>query len=206
MDKQQVVYIHGGDAFTDYDKFLEYLKNIPIRNLPGAEGGQFWSRSLQEDLGDDYEVFTPSMPNKLNAKYEEWKIWFERHFEHLDNDPILIGWSLGGYFLAKYLVENETPFSIKALFLLAPLYENDTSSKDGDDGGDFNFDTKKVGELAKRTKNIELLCSKDDFVVDYKHSLKFKEALPDSELTVFEDKNHFLIEEFPELLEKIRSI
>lgn len=203
--KQQIFYIHGGDAFSDYGRFLEHLHTTPIRNLPGAEETKFWTKSLSENLGESFEVFKPSMPNSSNAKYEEWKIWFERHFEYLHNDIILVGWSLGGYFLAKYLVENETPFRIKALFLLAPLFENDESDIGGDDGGDFAFDVKRAGELANRAQNITIMCSKDDFVVPYQHSLKFKDALPGAELVVFEDKNHFLMEEFPELLKKIRQ-
>ncbi|MFT7645150.1 MAG: putative alpha/beta hydrolase family esterase [Candidatus Paceibacteria bacterium] len=206
MAKQQVFYIHGGDAFSDYDKFLQYLNAIPIRNLPGAVQLKNWSSTLTEDLGEEYEVFTPQMPNKLNSKYEEWKVWFERHFEFLHDDVILIGWSLGGYFLAKYLVENDTPFTIKALFLMAPLFENIENDPGGEDGGDFSFDIRQVEELAKKAGKIYLFCSKDDHVVPYEHSLKFKEALPEAELVVFEDKNHFLVEELPELVDLIKAL
>lgn len=207
MKKQQVFYVHGGDAFGNYGNFLQFLRTIPIRNLPGAEQKLFWNRTAWDQLTEEgFEVFTPSMPNKLNAKYEEWKIWFERHFEYLHDDTILVGWSLGAYFLAKYLVENETPFKIKALFLLAPLFENEDVGSDGDDGGDFAFDTEKVGELTKRTPKIYLFHSKDDPIVPYSHSLRYKEALPEAELVTFEDKNHFLVEELPELLEKIRQV
>ena len=206
MRKQQIVYISGGDAFTNYDDFLEFLRSIPIRNLPGVEEKPFWSRTIWETFTEEgYEVFTPAMPNKLNAKYEEWKIWFERHFEHLHDGVILVGWSLGGYFLVKYLLENETPFTIKALFLLAPLFENENVEGDGDDGGDFAFDTSRVGELANRTDAIYLFHSKDDPIVPFHHSEKYAAALPNAELITFEDKNHFLIEEFPELVEKIRE-
>ena len=48
--------------------------------------------------------------------------------------------------------------------------------------------------------------SKDDFVVPYEHALKYKEALPEAALLTFEDKNHFLVEELPELLTEIRKI
>lgn len=129
-------------------------------------------------------MFTPSMPNKQNAKYEEWKIWFERHFEYLRDGVILVGWSQGSYFFAKYLTENDFPFKIKALFLLAaPLeaHHDDT----GEDGADFQFDTSRVGELTKKTDRIVIMHSKDDFVVPYEHALKYKEALPEAELVTF---------------------
>lgn len=200
--KRQVFYIHGGSAYSNYEDFLNNLRTAEIRNLPGVEPMKKWSNTLREDLGDDFEVFMPSMPNSINCKYEEWKIWFERHFEYLRDDIILVGWSQGGYFLVKYLLENDFPFKIKRLILSAAPFEPDNFA--GEDGGDFNFDTSKVGELQNKAENIVILHSEDDFVVPYEHALKFKAALPEAEFVTFTDKNHFLIAEFPELLDLIR--
>ena len=202
--KQQVFYIHGATSYSDYKTFLEDLKNEPVRDLPGSEHTKKWSSSLPEDLGETYEVFTPSMPNSKNAKYEEWKIWFERYIPYLRDNLVLVGWSQGGYFLVKYLLENELLVSIKALFLIAAPFESDDF--EGEDGGDFAFEGSRVGELAERAQKIYLFHSKDDFVVPYEHALKYKKALPDAELVTFEDKNHFLIPEFPELLAKIKEL
>lgn len=204
MQKQQVFYIHGGNAYSKYEDFLQYLRTGTVRGLPGEEGFEIWTKSLSEDIGEEFEVFSPQMPNKQNAKYEEWKIWFERHFEYLRDEIIFVGWSLGGYFLTKYLVENRPPFTIKALFLVAVPFEADDFG--GEDGGDFMFDTSQVGELAKKADNIVIMHSKDDFCVPYEHALKYQAGLPDAELVTFEDKNHFLIEEFPELVEKIKNM
>jgi len=203
MEKQQVFYIHGGDAFSKQDDFLRYLETKTIRDLPGEEQLKKWSSTFAEDLGDAYEVFAPAMPNSQNAKYAEWKIWFERHLEYLRDDVILVGWSLGGMFFTKYLIENDFPNQIKALFILAaPLT---IEHENGEDGGDFLFDVSRVSELAEKASIIYVFHSKDDFVVPYDNALKYQEALPEAELVTFEDKNHFLIEEFPELLERIRE-
>ena len=48
--------------------------------------------------------------------------------------------------------------------------------------------------------------SQDDFVVPYKHGVALSEALPKAEFVTFEDKNHFLVEEFPELVDKIQEL
>ena len=117
--KKQVFYIHGGESFSDYNVFLERLGNREIWDLPGKESSVKWTGSLAEDLGEEYEVFKPQMPNKQNAKYEEWKIWFERYFEHLRDDAILIGFSLGAMFLVTYLIENDTPFKTNSLYIMA---------------------------------------------------------------------------------------
>lgn len=202
--KQQVFYIHGASAYSKYEHFLEDLKTMPIRNLPNTAKQDRWTKTLAEDLGEGYEVFTPEMPNKQNAKYEEWKIWFERHFEFIRDDIILLGWSQGAYFLAKYLSENTVPFKIKALFMLAGPFEPDSFGLE--DGGDFVFAVEDLTNLSKQVEHIELLHSKDDFVVPYEHALKYKAALPNAELVTYEDKNHFLIEHFPELLDRIKAV
>jgi uncharacterized protein len=203
--KQQVFYIHGGSAYSDYDAFLDALRSDIPRDLPSLPKTKRWTDTFREDLGPDFEVFMPTMPNKQNAKYIEWKLWFERHFEYLEGDVVLVGWSQGAYFLAKYLVEeDDLPFSIKALFLLAGPFE--PADFGGEDGGDFDFDTDDIHTLEEKVSKIHILHSIDDFVVPYEHALKYQKALPSAELTTFQDKNHFLVEQFPELIEKIKSL
>lgn len=202
--KQQVFYIHGGSAYSDYDAFLDSLRSDIPRDLPNLPKMKKWSETLREDLGEGFEVFTPRMPNSQNAKYIEWKLWFERHFEYLDQDVILVGWSLGAYFFVKYLLEEDPlPFSVKALVLLAGPFEADDFG--GEDGGDFEFDTDDVPELAEKVSKIIFMHSKDDPVVPFRHMEKYQEALPQAEYVVFEDKNHFLVPDLPELIQKIES-
>lgn len=199
MSKKQVFYIHGGSAFSRYEDYINHLKTSELR-FPHGDKPELWSKKLRQELGEDYEVFTPAMPNSQNSKYQEWKIWFERHFEFLHDDLCLVGWSQGALFLIKYLSENDLPLRISRLILIASpsFYFKDPSS--GEDGGDFNLDSSKLSELANRADSIHLMHSKDDFVVPFEHALKLKEALPEAELVVFEDRNHFLQENFPELI------
>ena len=202
MEEQQVLFIGGAESFSNYENFLEHLRTVPID--PFQEPSKRWSKTLAEDLGDQFEVIVPTMPNKQNAKYEEWKIWFERHLAFLHDDVILVGWSQGGYFFIKYLIENTTAISIRALIIVAAPFEPEDFR--GEDGGDFAFDTSRISDVAEKADQIVIMHSRDDFVVPYEHALKYKEALPEAELISFEDKNHFLVEELPELLAKIREI
>lgn len=203
--KKQVVFIHGGEAFQNYEDFLTELKNKEIDGL-FTESPKRWHKELVKTLGDEYEVFKPSMPNSDNSKYLEWKIWFERHFPFLREDVILIGHSQGGMFLTKYLIENETPFSVKALFLVGSIHDSYVCFGESlEDGGDFGFDATRLPLLVERVENLIVVHSKDDFCVPFEQGEKLAKALPEAEFMVFEDKNHFLVEEFPELIEKIKS-
>ena len=199
--KKQVLYIHGGDSFGKYEDFLQDLRTKTVRDPFGIERKSIWVENFRENLGD-LEVLMPKMPNSQNAQYEEWKIWFERHFEYLHDGVILVGHSLGGMFLAKYLSENTTRFEIKAIFLLAApcgFYEDET----GNDCGSFCFQPENLTKLAEYGDKVELWHSEDDTNVPFEHVMLFHKFLPEAKLMTFTDKNHFILSEFSELVENI---
>ncbi len=198
--KKQVFYIHGGEAYQTYDDFLSDLRQKPLRSPQGVTP-PLWYQTLRDDLGDEYEVFTPQMPNKQNAQYQEWKIWFERHFAFLRDNVILLGWSLGGIFLAKYLSENELPFYVDKLILMAaPFYTEELTDICC---GDFVLDPESLALLPQKVGRIVLLHSKDDFVVPYEHALLYQRIFITASLLSFDDKNHFLLEKLPEVVRVI---
>jgi predicted alpha/beta hydrolase family esterase len=201
--KGQLVTIGGGDSFSKRENFLLYLENVPLREPLGVSR-RGWRSSLSEKISDR-EVFTISMPNKENARYDEWCIWFERHLQFLTGNVVLVGSSLGGMFIAKYLIENKVSFNIVGLFLLAAPcgYYDDEG---GNDCSSFSFRQEDLQKLYQNVQHIEIWHSKDDFVVPYEHALLFKKYLPDAKLVTFSDKNHFLLEEFPELVEAIEEV
>ena len=145
------------------------------------------------------------MPNKQNARYDEWRIWFARHLALVEREVILIGISLGAMFLAKYLLEEPAAPSVRHLFLLAGpcgAYDDGT----GNDCADFVFSVAALPQLADRVNGITIMHSTDDQVVPYEHALQYQAALPTAELVTFTDKNHFLVPELPELVTRVRAL
>jgi len=206
MEQKNIILVGGGESFSKYEDFLNYLKKTELRDMPSDIQRKSWKLWVKEELGAEYYFAIPQMPNKQNAKYDEWKIWFERHLEVLTDGPLtLIGLSLGAQFLAKYLIENNLDRKPQALFLLAgPCgYYDDP---DGMDCASFGFETTKLVKLKSKAEKIYILHSEDDSVVPYEHALKYKAALPAAELVTFEDKNHFLVEELPELVELVKEL
>jgi uncharacterized protein len=204
MRKKQIVFIHGAQSFSNYDAFLTRLRTVEISDPLELEPRKRWQPTLREALLDTHEVYMPSMPNKQNAKYVEWKIWFERYFQFLHDGVILIGHSQGGYFLLKYLSENTMPVSVKALILLAAPFEADDFG--GEDGGDFAFDPHNLHMLTKQIEKVHILHSTDDPLVPYVHAEKLRAALPGATLVTYSNKNHFILEEFPEFISLIQEL
>lgn len=204
--KKQVFYVHGGDSFNSQANYLEYLKTAPIWDLPSLSPTLSWKRSLALELGEEYEVFMPAMPNRNNAHYLEWKIWFERHFEYLRDRVILIGGSLGAMFLAKYLAENKTPFKVAGVYLLAAPGGEYPLQADGNDCQTFRFTSENAQNITNNASQVEIWHSEDDFVVPIAEASWYQKHLPEAKLRLFKDKNHFQVPELPELVAAIKQI
>jgi predicted alpha/beta hydrolase family esterase len=139
-------------------------------------------------------VLAPDMPNKTNAKYAEWKIWFQKFISHIKPGVVLIGHSLGGLFLAKFLAVTKFPKKIRATFLVAPPYGE----------GDFSL-PKKLQRFAAQAGKIFLYQSKDDRVVPFVNFFKYQKALPGAAGRIFTNRGHFRQPRFPELVRDIKK-
>ncbi len=196
---RQVFVIHGGNAYDSYEKYFISLRNkqVTLEDLRRTD----WKMMLQQKLGDEFEVYVPSMPSKQNAKYAEWKIWFEKFVPFMEPNVILVGHSLGAIFLAKYLSENAYPVTIRATLLVGAPFNTLTNHP----LADFNLGT-DLTLLSKQAGEIFLYHSKDDNVVPYSNFQDYQHALPDARAFSFNDRGHFVGEHFPEILETIRSL
>ena len=195
--KKQLIVIHGADSFNSYDEYVGSLKNREV-SLESFLPRKDWKDSLSFYLGESFEVLTPRMPNKTNAQYGEWKIWFEKMFPFISDEVILLGHSMGGIFLAKYLSENKFPKKIKKLLLIAAPHT------DAEDIGSFAL-KKSLEGVTRQCENIRLYQSEDDFVVPYIEVEYYKKELVNASIYIFENRGHFLQEHFPEIIEEIKK-
>jgi len=195
----QILIINGGTTFNSHADYIDFLENNSIdktRLYPKID----WKLTLNKRLGSSYEVLVPKMPNTTNANYTEWKLYFESVIKVLGDKVVLIGHSLGGIFLAKYLSENVFPKKIEALFLIAAPF-----TEAGESLGDFKLGDNLEG-IIKQVDKIFILHSKDDPVVPISDSDEYANRLPDAELVLFEDKGHFNTEEFSGLVYLIKAL
>lgn len=200
MTKKHVVVIHGGRTFLSYRQYIHSLKTRKVSKDTFQAHGD-WRNSLGKKLGRNFEVFASRMPNGNNAVYEEWKIWFERINPFIHKDVILIGHSLGGIFLAKYLSENRYVKKIKALILIAAPFSECTDEP----LGEFMLPV-SLKKLSGQVKNIYIMHSKDDPIVPFSETAKYKKALPQPVIVSFNHKQHFNQETFPEIVILVKNI
>lgn len=195
LNKPKLLYIHGGTTFKNQKDFLSFLKNRTI-NLDVYKK---WSEEfLDKKLGKKFQIIRPNMPLKENAQYEHWKIHFEKYLPLLGKNFVLIGYSLGGIFLAKYLSENKLKNKADKVFLVAPPYDN---KLDGEDlVGGFKLG-KDLSLIEKNTKDLYLLFSEDDSLVTLVHADKYRKHFSDDKIFILKNMNgHFRVGELKEIL------
>lgn len=197
--KKQLFVIHGGDSYNSYEEYFEALKAKQVSLESLVKKG--WKIGLQEALGDEFEVVAPTMPCKQNAKYVEWKVYFEKFLPLLRDDVIFVGHSLGGIFLTKYFSENVIKKSVQALLLVAAPYNTVSTHP----LASFVI-TEGMDTIGQQVDKMYFYHSTDDLVVSYSNYEDYKRLLPHATFRSFTDKGHFNQEAFPEIVNDIINL
>lgn len=141
--------------------------------------------SLQQSLGDSYQVIYPQMPDNEDAPDFGWLAQIGRKIEQLQDGAILAGHSLGASMLLKYLAENEVTKPIAGIFLLAAPYWN--GDEEWVQGLKLPLDFPKC-----LPQNVPLFFyhSKDDEEVPFAHLDFYRHFLPSATFTEVETGGH----------------
>jgi predicted alpha/beta hydrolase family esterase len=178
MRKTQVLVIHGGMTFKNEKDYLHYLKT---RKVSTEKKVRWTGNYLEKNLGKKFEIIAPRMPLQDDARYRDWKICFERYIPLFKNRFILIGSSLGGIFLAKYLSENKLPKKALSAYLVCPPFDDTVPEEDLVGGFKLKAD---LSLIEKNCKNLYLLFSKDDDVVPVSHAEKYRKKLKNANIVI----------------------
>jgi predicted alpha/beta hydrolase family esterase len=143
------------------------------------------------------------MPLSENAEYQEWAIHFSRYLPLIKKNFILIGESLGGVFLAKYLSENKLKKKALSVYLVCPPFDDSLPGEDLVNGFTLKSD---LSLLEKNTQNLYLLFSVKDDVVPVEHAEKYRAKLKKAKIIIYKNiKGHFQVAKFPEIVKLIKS-
>ena len=191
--------VHGGMTFKNEKEYAHWLKTRKV----STKKRSYWEADLEKKLEKKFEIIRPRMPLQDNAKYKDWKIMFERYLSLLRSNFILIGSSLGGIFLAKYLSEHKLPKKALSAYLVCAPFDGTLPTEDLVGGFTLKAD---LSLIEKNTKNLHLLFSKDDPVVPAAHAEKYRKKLKNAHIVVYKSKNgHFMVSTFPEIIKMIKS-
>lgn len=165
-------------------------------------GSVYWKAKLERALGGDYHVVCPKMPNPSKPRYATWKTQIEKSLDGLEGPLILIGHSLGGSVLLKFLSEDARARPISGLFIISAPY---WAKKDGWDSEEFAL-RKDLSGLS-RIPHIFLYHSRDDEEVPFAHLARYEKKLPTATVRALAGSEHeFDKVDFPELVDDIKNL
>ena len=180
--KSRVVFIHGAGQ-------------------DGLEEDRKLATSLQDVLGAGYDVRYPEMPDADNPEYEGWKGRIASELAALDGEVILVGHSLGGSILLKYLSEENAETSVAGLFLIAAPYWSAEDWEVSEYALRDDFASKLPSELP-----VFLYHSRDDEEVPFAHLELYTERLDRATARAFDGRGHQLNDDMSEVARDIEGL
>lgn len=166
---------------------------------PHAGSGDFIA-CLQDALGADYHVINPKMADPENPQYKSWKIQLKKELAAVNGEVILVGHSLGGSVLLKYLSEEKYKITITGLCIIAAPYWG----KNGWNGNDFALQEDLSALLP--IPQILLYHSRDDEVVPVAHLILYANKLPQATIYELDGRGHLFTEGCAEIAADIKNM
>jgi uncharacterized protein len=194
---------HGSEeiqkkAENPMTKLILFIHGAGNQRHPLGSGKLVASLKLQ--LGSDYEVLAPDMPDPDHPGYQAWRGQIKQELDKLDADVLLIGHSFGGSVLLKYLAEGTYQRPIAGLFLVAVPYWGKR---------DWELEYRLPDDFASHLPPIRQLFlyhSRDDEVVPFSHLWCYQEQLPQATVRVLDGKDHSFTRGLPLLAQDIKQL
>jgi hypothetical protein len=130
--------------------------------------------SLRASLGEGVSVGFPRMPDEGDPDYERWRPAIAQAIDDAAEPTVLVGHSVGGYLLLKYLTELPPTRPIVAICVIAAPFPS------GDpnwvfDGFELPDD---FGDRLPSGAEVFLYASRDDESVPFAHRDLYAAAIP----------------------------
>lgn len=179
---------------------------IPVLFIQGGGEGAhnedaLLAASLQKSLGAEYDVRYPQMPGESDPEKQTWEAQIAKELEALDGKIILVGHSIGGSMLLRYLSEERIEKPIAGLFLLAaPSWDEENWSFD---------DLKLPPDLATKLSwipQVFLYHNRDDETVPFSHLALHAARLPRAVVRESDEGGHQFSDDLANVARDIKSL
>lgn len=161
-----------------------------------------WLPYVQKSLGPRYEVTLPEMPMPQFPQYNLWKGSIKKCLTKMKGPLILIGHSLGGTVLIKYLTEEAVKNQIIGLYLIASPYFSENKGWNYQD-----FYLHKNPDQLLNQFPVYSYHSTDDLIVPVSHQGFIAERLPQAVVRTLKGHGHeYNQKEFKEIIEDIKQL
>ena len=157
--------------------------------------------SLEAELGPQYAVRYPRMPDEGEPQYATWKAALFELFDELEDNAILVGHSIGATFLIHALAEHRPKRKWGAVLLIAPPFLGE--------GGWTGDETDPVSDFAQQLRaDVPLFIyhGAADAEVPPDHMALYAGAIPHATTRTLADRDHQLNNDLGDLARDICEI
>jgi predicted alpha/beta hydrolase family esterase len=175
--------------------------------IQGASAGAYAAdkklvASLRKNLGRGYKVRYPEMPDEEEADYAAWSERIARELADMPPRPAVVGHSIGGSVLIRWLVEGRNRVPLGPVFLVSLPFWHDHPF--------WNWPEAQLPADAgeRLPPDLELFIyhgGADDFVPP-EHAERHAELLPSSTLRILPGRDHQLNDDLHEIAAEIRRL
>jgi predicted alpha/beta hydrolase family esterase len=157
--------------------------------------------SLRAELGADYEVRYPLMPNEDDPSYAAWATAIRSELAALDEGAVLVGHSVGATFLVHAIAERPPEREPAAILLISAPFV-------GPGGWETDEWTpqRALGDNLPRRVAVHLFYGLDDDTVPASHAEAYARAIPRAELRRLPGRDHQLNNDLSEVADVIGSV
>jgi predicted alpha/beta hydrolase family esterase len=181
--KRQLLFVQGGGAGV-HDEWDDKLVD-----------------SLARELGADYEIRYPQMPDEGQPRYAAWRATLAKELAALDDGAIVVAHSIGATMLVNTLAEQSTERRFGALFLLAAPFVGD---------GGWSSDELKaphdLGAWLPRDLPVFIYHGQKDETAPPSHAELYARAVPQARIHYLPGRDHQLNNDLTDIAAAIKSL
>jgi uncharacterized protein len=153
---------------------------------------------LKSKLSGEFKILFPIVEKPNSPTYSTYKKIFKAEFAKISEPFILIGHSLGGSVLLKYLSEEQPAASILGLFLVSTPHWKSNMKE---------FELKKNFQASiKDIPAIFLYHSKNDPIVSFEDMNFYKDVFSTAIIRELPGKEHIFSNGLPKLVSDIKQL
>jgi len=157
--------------------------------------------SLERELGEDYAVHYPRMPNEADPRYSAWRAALLSEFDTLEDGAIVVGHSVGATILIHVLAEQPPKPRLGGLFLVAAPFIGERGWPSDEIEPRADFSARIPVDVP-----VFLYHGAEDEVVPFAHVHLYAKAIPQAVVRALSRSNHQLNDDMTDVARDIRAI
>ncbi len=180
---QQVLFVQGGGEGT-HDEWDNKLV-----------------AHLGHELGPDYEIRYPQMPDEADPQYARWKAALRKDLARLADGAVVVGHSIGATILINALADEPSAVTLRGIFLIAAPFVGEGGWRSGE------IDTMRgLGKRLPASTPVYVYHGSEDETAPLQHADLYALAIPQAVVRRLRGRDHQLNNDMSEVAADIRRL